>query len=245
MSDDDHLDDGLGHSVFATLARTLHDTATTSPDSGADAVAADITRSATAVLPPVDHASLTLATRWSEGLPVLRSVAATSAVATRFDEMQRRHGDGPSMDVVRRHRTVAIDDIRTEPRRSDLLDEARDVLPIRSVLCVHLHTGADEMGALNLYADTADALRDIAGGADTLAAHAAIALSVARHRDEFLSVLASRDVIGQATGVLMERLSIDAGEARRLLRRRSQEDGMPLREVAARVTATARPPRDG
>jgi AmiR/NasT family two-component response regulator len=61
-------------------------------------------------------------------------------------------------------------------------------------------------------------------------------LAAANTRDQFNSALFSRDQIGQAKGMLMERFSIDAVHAFNLLRTLSQQMNTPVREVAARLT---------
>ena len=58
----------------------------------------------------------------------------------------------------------------------------------------------------------------------------------ARQQGDFRSALASRDLIGQAKGMLMERFTIDAVAAFELLRRLSQDTNTPLVEVARQVT---------
>ena len=47
--------------------------------------------------------------------------------------------------------------------------------------------------------------------------------------------VATRTTIGQAQGILMERFDIDADQAFSVLRRYSQAENVPLREVAARL----------
>ncbi len=53
------------------------------------------------------------------------------------------------------------------------------------------------------------------------------------------TALESRDVIGQAKGILMARQGISADEAFDLLRRASQRSNVKLRDVAAQVVAGA------
>ncbi|HZE14582.1 MAG TPA: ANTAR domain-containing protein [Mycobacterium sp.] len=52
--------------------------------------------------------------------------------------------------------------------------------------------------------------------------------------------MASRDVIGQAKGILMERLSIDAAAAFGVLKRLSQESNTPVAEIAQRLVCADR-----
>ena len=48
----------------------------------------------------------------------------------------------------------------------------------------------------------------------------------------------SRDIIGQAKGMLMERFGVDAVDAFELLKRLSQESNMKLAQVAQNILAT-------
>ena len=68
-----------------------------------------------------------------------------------------------------------------------------------------------------------------------LATHAAIALIASDKENQFESALASRDVIGQAKGIVMERFKIDAQRAFALLANLSQDSNMPLRQIAQRM----------
>ena len=72
------------------------------------------------------------------------------------------------------------------------------------------------------------------------ATHTALAWNMLRRDEQFRSALASRDVIGQAKGMLMERFGIDAVRAFDLLKRLSQDSNTPLHEVAERLTSSGR-----
>ena len=124
---------------------------------------------------------------------------------------------------------------------------------IRSLLALGL--GADgALGALNLYArhPFAFAVGDRAKGL-VLAGLAGVAMSVAeaheedvRRADHLRQALNTREVIGQAQGILMERERITADQAFDILRRASQNLNVKLREVAQELVDTGeRPERPG
>ena len=107
------------------------------------------------------------------------------------------------------------------------------------------------MGALNLYSRQRGAFDQAAREVGLiLASHASVALAGAQalaHEKEHVAnldkALLSRDVIGQAKGILMERQHLTAEQAFDLLRRGSQHLNVKLRDVADRVTETGeRPP---
>jgi AmiR/NasT family two-component response regulator len=56
-----------------------------------------------------------------------------------------------------------------------------------------------------------------------------------RRDEQFRSALASRDIIGQAKGMIMERFKIDAVQAFELLKRLSQSSNTPLAVVARQL----------
>lgn len=98
------------------------------------------------------------------------------------------------------------------------------------------------MGAPNLYSERPNAFdaesRDLA---HILATHAAVAISGARRSEQFRSALASRDIIGQAKGMVMERLDIDAVRAFDLIRTLSQNTNTRLVDVAERLVRADHP----
>jgi AmiR/NasT family two-component response regulator len=75
-----------------------------------------------------------------------------------------------------------------------------------------------------------------------LANHAAIALIHERRERQFRAALASRDIIGQATGMIMERFDVDACRAFSMLKVISQESNTPLRDLAAKLVDRGRQP---
>ncbi|WP_372585095.1 MULTISPECIES: ANTAR domain-containing protein [Mycobacteriaceae] len=77
----------------------------------------------------------------------------------------------------------------------------------------------------------------LANAAD-LAALAAGAWSAVVREEQLRRALNSRDDIGQAKGILMERFSITADGAFALLRQLSQESNTPLLDIAQHLIVT-------
>ncbi|HKV20370.1 MAG TPA: ANTAR domain-containing protein, partial [Mycobacterium sp.] len=65
------------------------------------------------------------------------------------------------------------------------------------------------------------------------AAHSSVAWNAARRDEQFKKALSSRDLIGQAKGMLMERYGVGAIQAFDLLRKLSQDSNTPLIQIAA------------
>ena len=123
---------------------------------------------------------------------------------------------------------------------------------VRSVLALPLAANGN-LGALNLYAryPAAFGVVDRAKGV-VLASLANLALSAAHSHDDeerlvdnLHSALSSREIIGQAQGILMERERIAADEAFDILRRASQHLNLKLREVAQTLVDTGERPDTG
>jgi hypothetical protein len=110
--------------------------------------------------------------------------------------------------------------------------------------CCHfiLFVQCRTLGALSLYSREAHAFTESSGNIGRVfAQHAAVAMFAAAAEGQFRTALASRDVIGQAKGMLMERYGIDAADAFKLLKRLSQENNTLLRHVAQQVIENPTP----
>jgi AmiR/NasT family two-component response regulator len=66
-----------------------------------------------------------------------------------------------------------------------------------------------------------------------------VAWNAARRDEQFKRALASRDVIGQAKGMIMERYGVDAVQAFEVLRKLSQDSNVALVQVAADLVGKA------
>jgi AmiR/NasT family two-component response regulator len=98
--------------------------------------------------------------------------------------------------------------------------------------------------ALNFYAEPVNAFDD--GSVDLgmiFATHTALVWNMVRRDQQFRAAIVSRDIIGQAKGILMERFEVDADAAFRLLKRVSQDSNTPVVQVARRIVAGDHPLR--
>jgi len=177
-----------------------------------------------------------------------RSVASTHAAATDSDHAQYEAGEGPCLDAV--EEAIVYTPAFPDPRWPALATRPTDS-GVESVVSYRLAPSSRPpagalAGSLNAYAGTPDAFNAEAQEIGLiLAAHASVAAGAIRQRDALEEIshnlheaLSSRDVIGQAKGILMERLRITPEEAFDALRRSSQRLNVKLREVAARLAET-------
>ncbi len=212
---------------FSELARELQ------AQNDPQAVMQRIVDAAVCEIPAATGAALTLL---SDG--VLSTPAHSSEVAARVGEIQARTGEGPCVDTSRQELTVRCDDLRQDVRWPCFAAQAVSG-GVVSVLSFQLFVARESMGSLELYSETAHAFDGDAENIGLLlAAHAAIAMSASRSVEHLNAALDSRDLIGQAKGVLMERYKITGGQAFDLLVQSSQNTNMKLRDVAERLTAT-------
>jgi hypothetical protein len=101
------------------------------------------------------------------------------------------------------------------------------------MLSFQLYVEGDNLGALNLYSRTPVAFDDESEHVGLLfASHAAIAYDAVRQQTGLARSVATRQLIGQAQGILMERHKITADQAFGLLVRASQHRNTKLRDVA-------------
>lgn len=198
-----------------------------------------IIHSAAALVPEADYVSITL----RKGETEFETPVTTDDVASKLDRIQYETQEGPCIDATR----ASGDGVASEP---DLATSTRwprfgplaAASGVRSVVSFGLMPAAPtpRLGALNFYAAEPRILlgvdRDVAL---LLAAHAGAALAAARSVEaaemrvaNLERALLSRDVIGQAKGMLMAQRGISADEAFDVLRAASQKLNIKLTQIA-------------
>ncbi|MGE2716307.1 GAF and ANTAR domain-containing protein [Mycolicibacterium litorale] len=236
--DDAELDQKL-NAAIAKLARSLHSHQIGELE--VEALLLEVTRSATQMFSEIDHAGVTLV----EGRRrMAQSLAPTGEIPRAVDALQEKYREGPCLESIWDRHTVRVDDFHHENRWPEFVAALVDQTPIRSSLSIQLFTNERELGALNLYSEQPNSIRpEIEEQALVLATHAAIGLAGARRTEQLHSALATRDIIGQAKGMIMERFDIDAIQAFDLLKQLSQDTNTPLNEVARQLVHRDHPPK--
>jgi transcriptional regulator with GAF, ATPase, and Fis domain len=169
--------------------------------------------------------------------------AASSDVPQKVDAIQYEVGEGPCLDAIREHEVFRTGDLGRERRWPRFSARAQKETGVTSMVCFRLFVEGDTLGALNLYSKVTDAFDDRATAVGSVfAAHAAVALSTALHDEQMEEALESRDVIGQAKGILMAREHVNADEAFDMLRRASQRVNVKLRDIARQIADSASDP---
>ena len=182
---------------------------------------------------------------------VIATPAHTDPLVAELDACQQEYGGGPCLDALRDMLSFYAEDLSDDPRWTRFGPEAASK-GVRSLLAIPLRANGT-IGALNLYGRYPKAFGVLdRAKAHLLAALAALAFVVARsHEDEerraanLRTALISRELIGQAQGILMERERITAEQAFDILRRASQHLNIKLREVAQALVDTGEKPDTG
>jgi hypothetical protein len=223
------MDDRTLVDYFAQLARRLV------AIDGVDETMAVVVEAAVELIDGCDHVSLSFLRRGE-----LRSASSNDEIGPILDAIQTETDEGPCLDAIRLGGIQVSDDLSADPRWPEYGPRAVEASRVISSMATELHDGRRNIGALNLFSErpasfTPDHDRDAL--VSVLAAHATPALAAALHREDATVALASRDLIGQAKGILMARSDIDADQAFDLLVRASQRMNLKLVEVAERLVA--------
>src|SRR6185437_837820 len=153
---------------------------------------------------------------------------------------------GPCLDAAsaRGREIIRVEDLARE-RRWPRYAAAAVRLGVRSTIVCGLPLPGGGTAALNLHAYEPEAFdADAVERAAMFAAYCSLAYSQARLAENVVTALTSRQVIGEATGILMERHQITSAEALERLSRSAQRLNTQLWRVAEHVVATGADPAE-
>ncbi len=164
--------------------------------------------------------------------------ASTGELPMAVDQAQYETGEGPCLDSLYQQHTVRIRDLGTETRWPRFSSRAA-ALGVRSMLSVQLFVQEEDLGALNISSTEVGAFTDESEHVALLiASHASVAIDGAQRERQLRSAMDTRDVIGKAIGILMERHGLTAETAFDALTRLSQHRNRKLSEIAATLVST-------
>lgn len=213
---------------MADLARSI------APPTSLDALLHDVTAIAKELIPGVGEAGVLLVGKNN----TFESLGPTSELTHQLDQIQMDLGEGPCLEAALEEVVVRVDDFRDEPRFPRYAAEVIK-LGILSALSFKLYTADRTAGALNLFAFESNLWDpEVETIGTVLAAHAAAALLASREGEQLQSALSTRDRIGQAKGIIMERYKVGDVQAFEMLRQLSQDTNTKLVEVAQQVIDT-------
>jgi GAF domain-containing protein len=162
----------------------------------------------------------------------------TGPVPHALDEVQEALGDGPCIVAAKTQQIISMLDVRADPRWPEFAAQAAEA-GVGAMLCVPLWVEDRRLGTLSLYSNEPFAFSDQHARLTRLfAAQAALALNNAQRTQQFQQALESRDVIGQAKGILVERRRLTPEDAFRCLALASQAANLKLVEIARHLVET-------
>ncbi len=198
-----------------------------------------VTQASTELIPACDACSVSVV-----GDGKVRTRAASDPVSQHVDNQQYESEQGPCLEAIDTERAIRSR-CMTEETRWPRFSQAAVAEGVAGSYSLPLRVGGRTMGALNLYSMRQPFEEEDERLAATFADQAAVlvanasayhqAQELAHHLEEALK---SRDVIGQAKGIIMERERVTADGAFDVLRKMSQVRNMKLRDVAELVTTT-------
>lgn len=190
-----------------------------------------VVRAAVELIPGVEEGSISVVL----GRREVRSEVPSGELPRAVDAVQNEVGQGPCLDAAFKQQTVRVTDMSREQRWPKFAARALEA-GAASMLSFQLYVEGDNLGALNLYSSQPNAFDDESEHVGLLfASHAAIAYAAAQKHSGLQQAVATRQLIGQAQGILMERHKITGDQAFALLVRHSQQENIKLRELSERL----------
>ncbi|MGD9755115.1 MAG: ANTAR domain-containing protein [Acidimicrobiia bacterium] len=176
----------------------------------------------------------------------LTPAASSATWASELDATQLRRRRGPIIDAVTAGSVVISGALAGDDRWDLALGPGGD----RAVLSTPLLVGDAAPGVLTVYAHPGRRFgRHSVLAATLLSGQASLAVGLALERlshraqlDAWQRALASRDLIGQAKGILMQQRDLDVDAAYDLLRTTSQRQNTKVRDLAEHVVTHRRLP---
>lgn len=172
------------------------------------------------------------------------SFGATDDIVMQADALQYELGEGPCITAWATTGTVRSDDLAAEERWT-LWTPRAAALGVRSVLSAPMVFRTESVGAIKVYSAQNSAfdarserlLALFAGPAATLLANVQAAHAPRRISKQLKEAIASRDSIGFARGILMEREGLSEDESMARLLEIARAQGGTLRAAAAAIVS--------
>ncbi len=182
-------------------------------------------------VPGADHVSISMTRRNGR----IQTVVASDDLVRQLDDIQYELMEGPCVDAIAQRQRRISHDLNHEDRWPAFAPRAVE-LGVRSQMGFDLFDDEDSIGGLNLYAERPGAFSEASVQVALLFGAQASQLLGRRMRETQLTeALKTRQLIGQATGIVMERYQLDQERAFEFLTRVSQQGNIKLAKVAAEL----------
>ena len=160
----------------------------------------------------------------------------TDDLVTRFDRLQYDLREGPCYEAITTGAPVAVAQHTRLESGGPATPRQRRRSGLRSQIVLRLYAGSRTVGSLNLYSTASDTLsQETQLMAEVFSTLATAAVCRAQVEDDLVAALATRQQIGAATGITMERFDLDEAAAFAVLVRLSSTTNVKLRDVARQV----------
>jgi GAF domain-containing protein len=187
-------------------------------------------------VPGFDHVGISQA----HGDGRIETLAATGQLVWELDAAQYELEEGPCVQAMREEPVVVAPDIKNDQRWPRYAPRAV-AAGLLAQLAIQLYYDGETLGGLNLYSTASREIdADAPVAAELFAVHAALALGRARNESRLNEALSSRQVIGEAVGLMMERYKINDQRAFQFLARASSTSNLKVRDVAQELVDEAR-----
>lgn len=187
-----------------------------------------ISRAACDTVPGADFAGITIL----HPDDTLETLGPTGIVVTAVDQLQYSLKEGSCYDPAASQIVAYSADLGADEHWPSYGPKAA-ALGLHSQLSVRLGQIDGKIANLNLYSQTRSAFEETGSIAQLFASHARVALGYAKELGSLGAALTTRTIIGQATGIIMERYSLTDDSAFQYLIRSSQNNNIKLRDLAA------------
>ena len=193
-----------------------------------------ITEGAVAIIEGAEHSAVVV----KAGPARMEGLSVYGCLPPLVMGLQNDIGEGPCLEALSQTSQVVVGEVSTETRWP-LFSQRVQPMGIGSMICTPLTVEDKVVGSLTLASSRPHAFDEEAAGlAEVFAAHATLALVGAEEVRNLTAMAASRDVIGQAKGILMERLKLTNQEAFATLVRASQNHNIKLRVLCEQLNET-------
>lgn len=166
----------------------------------------------------------------------IETPAASHEQLRLIDEYQYEIGEGPCLDALQQAEVLVVGDLAHDPRWPRWGPYVARETGAHASMSFRLFTDGGTIGALNLYAKEVDAFdhEDLLEGL-AVAAQATVALAATLEHDQLRRAITTRQMIGEAIGILRGRYGLSSAQAFGVLRRLSSTQNVKLHLVAREV----------
>lgn len=177
------------------------------------------------------------------------TAASSGAMATELDDVQYAADEGPCIDAIKTG--TETHSFPLDMQRWQRFSKTAQGYGVEGMYSLPLKAGEKAIGALNIYSlqseppDESDrwTARNFARQASVLLANTSAYADARRYGEQLMEAVHTRDVIGQAKGILMEREGLTPDQAFDALREKSQRSNVKLRDVAQQLVESAQKPK--